>query len=115
MKRTPFKSSKAVEINQVEPEEDRIIVRTKQAAQYLNVSVKTMERFRSGALSDGPPCIRYSDGPTSPYYYRMGDLRRFVERRSYANVGHWMDQYSTRKYQSTSDKKVVPKRYHEEK
>lgn len=53
------------------------LITTKQAAQHLGVSARTVENWRT--RGDGPPYLRLSR--TKGVRYRLEDLEKFVAQR----------------------------------
>jgi len=62
---------------------DTDLVSTKIAAHLLGVSEKTLERWREKKW--GPQWIRQGFGRTTPYSYRILELRQWLASRSFAS------------------------------
>lgn len=59
------------------------LLTTAEAAEYLRVSIPTMERMR---LTDGPPFIRVGTGMRGRVVYRREDLEAYIAARRRKNT-----------------------------
>ena len=60
---------------------------TKEAAQYLHASPRTLERWRVDG--DGPPYIKLGPGLRAKVLYRLSDLDAWLARFRYSSTSEY--------------------------
>jgi hypothetical protein len=69
------------------PGEGDVCLVTKEAAQYLHASPRTLERWRVDG--DGPPYIKLGPGLRAKVLYRLSDLDAWLARFRYNSTSEY--------------------------
>ena len=57
---------------------------TRQLAKYLGLKEQTLRKWRLSG--DGPQYVRLGDGPRARVVYRMADIQKWLDARSYQST-----------------------------
>jgi len=68
------------------PPDDRLLTTT-EAAAYLRLAPKTLERFR--VTAGGPPFLKAGPGKRARVLYRQSDLDAWLAKFSYASTSEY--------------------------